>query len=140
MNRYLQIFGWTSFGLASGLVLVLAAAFLYLNPQVPDAATFRDVKLRAPLRIYSADNKLIQEFGERLIPITYEEIPPLFIRALLDTEDKRFFEHSGIDLITVGIHQDGSQHNHHAAGQKYLWRNRGSIYSEIQRDAAGSEN
>lgn len=99
----------------SGLVLVLAAAFLYLNPQVPDASTFKDVKLRAPLRIYSADNKLIQEFGERLLPITFEEIPPAFISALLDTEDKRFFEHSGIDLITV------------ANATWQLVRNKGSI-------------
>tara|TARA_R110002072_G_scaffold104099_1_gene228397 strand:- start:10197 stop:12563 length:2367 start_codon:yes stop_codon:yes gene_type:complete len=101
MNRFLHAIGWTTFGLTSGLVLVLAAAFLYLNPQVPDASTFKNVKLRAPLRIYSADDKLIQEFGERLLPITFEEIPPLFIKALLDTEDKRFFEHSGIDVITV---------------------------------------
>jgi len=99
----------------SGLLLVLAAAFLYLNPQLPDASTFKDVKLRAPLRIYSADNKLIQEFGERLLPITFEEIPPAFISALLDTEDKRFFEHSGIDLITV------------ANATWQLIRNKGSI-------------
>jgi penicillin-binding protein 1A len=108
---------WAVFGLSSGIVLVLTAAFLYLNPQVPDAASFKDVKLRAPLQIYSADDKLIQEFGERLTPIKYEEIPPLFVHALLDTEDKRFFEHSGIDLITVG----------NAAWQ--LIRNKGSIKS-----------
>ncbi len=106
---------WTIIGALSGIVLVLSAAFLYLNPQIPDAATFKGVKLRAPLRIYSADNKLIQEFGERLTPVTYDQIPPLFIRALLDTEDKRFFEHSGIDIITVA----------NAAWQ--LIRNKGSI-------------
>ncbi|MEZ5561002.1 MAG: transglycosylase domain-containing protein [Pseudomonadales bacterium] len=42
------------------------------------------------------------EFGERrLIPITLDQVPPLFVRALLDTEDKRFYEHSGVDLITL---------------------------------------
>lgn len=101
LTRTIHGLGWTILGLGSAMTLVLAAAFLYLNPQVPDAATFKNVKLRAPLRIYSADDKLIQEFGQRLTPITYEQIPPLFISALLDTEDKRFFEHSGIDLITV---------------------------------------
>ena len=106
---------WTTFGTISAVLLVLAAAFLYLNPQVPDAASFKNVKLRAPLRIYTADEKLIQEFGERLTPITYEQIPASFINALLDTEDKRFFEHSGIDLITV----------FNAAWQ--LVRNKGSI-------------
>ncbi|HKI73539.1 MAG TPA: transglycosylase domain-containing protein, partial [Pseudomonadales bacterium] len=79
----------------------MSAAFLYLNPQIPEASSFKNIKLRAPLRIYTADDKLIQEFGERLTPITYDQIPPLFIHALLDTEDKRFFEHSGIDVITV---------------------------------------
>ena len=115
MRKFLSFTLWSIFGLCSGLTLVLAAAFLYLNPQVPDAASFRDVKLRAPLRIYSADDKLIQEFGERLIPITFEDIPETFINALLDTEDKRFFEHSGIDLITV------------ANASWQLIRNKGSI-------------
>jgi penicillin-binding protein 1A len=72
--------------LCCGAVLILAAAYLYLNPQIPDASTFKNVKLRAPLSIFSADEKLIQEFGERLVPVTFDEIPPLFIRALLDTE------------------------------------------------------
>jgi penicillin-binding protein 1A len=108
---------WSMAAIISGTVLLLSAAFLYLNPQIPDAATFKDVKIRAPMRIYSADQKLIQEFGERLTPIQYEDIPPLFVRALLDTEDKRFFEHSGIDLITL------------ANATWLLIRNQGSIRS-----------
>ena len=86
--------------LSSG-TLLLSAVFLYLNPQIPETATFSQVTLRAPLRIYSADGLLIQEFGERLTPIAYEDIPPRFIQALLDTEDKRFFEHRGIDFVTL---------------------------------------
>ncbi|MBV1879250.1 MAG: PBP1A family penicillin-binding protein [Pseudomonadales bacterium] len=106
---------WTAIGVISSIMLVLSAAFLYLNPQVPEASSFKNVKLRAPLRIYTADNKLIQEFGERLTPVTYQQIPQTFVNALLDTEDKRFFKHNGIDLITVG----------NAAWQ--LIRNKGSI-------------
>jgi len=101
MKQLLSFLIWSTLAITSGSVLLLAAAFLYLNPQVPEIEEFRNVKIRAPLRIYSADDKLIQEFGERLIPVTYEEIPPSFIQALLNTEDKRFFEHSGIDLITL---------------------------------------
>jgi penicillin-binding protein 1A len=98
-----------------GTGLVLSGMYLYLNPQIPDAAQFKNVKFKAPLRIYSADNKLIQEFGERLTPVVYEEIPPLFIKALLDTEDKRYFEHNGVDLITL------------ANASWQLIRNKGSI-------------
>ncbi len=108
---------WSLLALVSGSTLVLASAYLYLNPQIPDTRTFTDVQLRAPLRIYTADDKLIQEFGERLIPIRFDEIPERFIQALLNTEDKRFFEHSGIDLITLG----------NATWQ--LVRNRGAINS-----------
>ena len=87
--------------LASLLSMLLSGVFLYLDPTIPEIETFSKVSIKAPLKIYSDDNFLIQEFGERLSPITFDEIPPLFIRALLDTEDKRFFEHKGIDLITL---------------------------------------
>lgn len=99
--RILHFIFWSSLAAVCGPVLILAAAFLYLNPQVPAVETLTEVKLRAPLRIFTADNKLIQEYGERLTPVTYEEIPENFKNALLNTEDKRFFEHSGIDLITL---------------------------------------
>ena len=86
---------------ASAGVMGLASAYLYLNPQIPAISEFTEVALKAPLKIVSRDGKLIQEYGERLIPIEYQDIPQDFINALLNTEDKRFFEHSGIDLITV---------------------------------------
>jgi len=84
-----------------GTVLILTSTFLYLNPQIPAAESFLQVELKAPLGVYSADGKLIQEFGERLTPIEYGDIPSTFINALLDTEDKRFFEHSGVDVVTL---------------------------------------
>ena len=87
--------------LASLLSMLLSGVFLYLNPSIPEIETFSRVSIKAPLKIYSDDDLLIQEFGERLSPITFDEIPPLFIKALLDTEDKRFFEHKGIDLVTL---------------------------------------
>ena len=96
-----KILGLLSLAAICSLSMSLSAAFLYLNPQIPEVRSFTDVTLKAPLGVYSADNKLIEEFGERLTPISYDEIPPLFRHALLNTEDKRFFEHSGIDLITL---------------------------------------
>lgn len=83
-------------------VLSLAGVYLYLDPQVPKAESYRHVNLETPLRVYTADERLIAEFGERrLIPITLDEVPEYFIRALLDTEDKRFYQHQGIDFISL---------------------------------------
>ena len=54
------------------------------------------------MRVFTAEGALMAEFGERRrIPIAFEQVPPQFINALLDTEDKRFFEHSGIDFISL---------------------------------------
>jgi penicillin-binding protein 1A len=93
---------WLALSGLCAAVLSLAGAYLYLDPQVPKAETYRHVRLETPLRVYTADEQLIAEFGERrVIPVALPDVPDLFIRALLDTEDKRFYEHSGVDLWTL---------------------------------------
>lgn len=93
---------WLALAGLCAAVLSLAGIYLYLDPQVPKAETYRHVRLETPLRVYTADEQLIAEFGERrLIPVSLDQVPDLFIRALLDTEDKRFYEHSGVDFWTL---------------------------------------
>ena len=83
----------------AGSGMLMMAIYLYLAPTLPDTEELKDVELQTPLRVYSADGKLISEFGEkRRTPLTYAEIPPQFINALLASEDDGFFEHHGIDL------------------------------------------
>ncbi len=90
---------WTG---VCGAVLSLAGVFLYLNPQIPSAETYRHVRLETPLRIFADGGELMAEFGERrVIPIKFADIPPLFVHALVDTEDKRFYSHGGIDFISL---------------------------------------
>ncbi len=80
-------------------VIGIGGVYFYFAPQLPDVQTLRDVRLQTPLRIYSADLKLISEFGEkRRTPISYNDIPPTFVHAILAAEDSRFFEHPGIDI------------------------------------------
>ena len=79
--------------------MVIMAIYLYLVPNLPDTEALRDIELQTPLRVYASDGLLISEFGEkRRNPISYADTPPLFIQALLASEDDGFFEHSGIDL------------------------------------------
>lgn len=71
--------------------------------QLPDVESLKTVQLQVPLRIYTKDGKLIQEYGEkRRVPLDYEEIPPTLVHALLATEDQRFFDHPGVDILGLG--------------------------------------
>ncbi|MCA6126406.1 MAG: penicillin-binding protein 1A [Thalassolituus sp.] len=90
---------WLVLSSAAGCGMVIMAIYLYLVPNLPDTEALRDIELQTPLRVYASDGLLISEFGEkRRNPISYADTPPLFIQALLASEDDGFFEHSGIDL------------------------------------------
>lgn len=94
---------WSLLSLLIMGILIIGALLLYLEAQLPDAKTLEQVQLQQPMRIYSADAKLIAQFGaERRTPISYANIPKQLINAVLATEDARFFEHSGIDMIGLG--------------------------------------
>ena len=77
-----------------------------MNPQTSEAS-----------EIYSADGKLIGKyFNENRTPVQYEEVNPDFFKALVDTEDERFYKHLGIDPIGLfGAVKDAVLH-HDARG------------------------
>lgn len=101
-RRVLGTIMWLGVTTLCGAVLSLAGLYLYLDPQIPSARSYRNVELETPLRVYARDGALIAEYGERrLIPVTLNDVPAHFVNAVLNTEDKRFFEHSGIDFISL---------------------------------------
>ncbi|NMM26306.1 MAG: penicillin-binding protein 1A [Glaciimonas sp.] len=99
-------------GLAMGLVLIgvlvlgIAIALAYPNLPALDALTVYRPKM--PLRIFSADNVLIGEFGEeRRSMVRIKDIPDVMKKAVLAIEDDRFYEHGGVDyqgIIRAAIH------------------------------------
>ncbi|MGA7801470.1 MAG: penicillin-binding protein 1A [Gammaproteobacteria bacterium] len=88
-------------------MLAFGAAYLYIEPQLPNIERLKDVRLQVPLRVYTSDGLLMAEYGEkRRIPVAYEDIPALQIKAFLAAEDDRFFQHPGVDyqgLIRAAI-------------------------------------
>jgi len=80
-----------------GILSVLSLTW-FIVPGLPDIETLKDVRMQVPLRVYSADQSLIAEFGEqRRIPVSSEEIPEQMVQAILAAEDDRFYEHPGVD-------------------------------------------
>ncbi|NOQ77550.1 MAG: PBP1A family penicillin-binding protein [Methylococcaceae bacterium] len=93
--RKLLSFALLSFSL---LIIAIAAIYYFLSPKLPDTHVLKETQFQVPLRIFSAESKLIAEFGEkRRIPLSYKDIPPHLVQAILSSEDDRFFEHPGVD-------------------------------------------
>ncbi len=79
-------------------VITITSAYFYLKPQLPEIDVLKDVQLQVPLRVYSADNKLLAEFGEKKRePVKYQDIPEQLIQAVISAEDENFFHHPGVD-------------------------------------------
>ena len=95
--------GFIFFILAAIVLVVAGVAVWFLMaivPNVPSIDAVTDYKPKIPLRIYTADNQLIGEFGEEhrdFVPIA--QIPPMMKKAVLAIEDARFYEHKGIDWM-----------------------------------------
>lgn len=72
--------------------------FLWLFGKSPSMSTIKNKRPAEASIIYSADGKTIGKFfSENRTPVTYEEVNPVFWKALIDTEDERFYSHHGID-------------------------------------------
>ena len=78
----------------------LAAILIY--PNLPSLDRLTDYRPKVPMRVYTADNSLIAEFGEqRRIVVSLANIPHYVPQAILAAEDERFYQHGGVD--TLGI-------------------------------------
>ncbi|KAA0915008.1 penicillin-binding protein 1A [Psychrobacter sp. ANT_WB68] len=95
--------------LALALILALAVPIgfygmaMYLSPTLPSIQEIKTANLEMPLQIYSSDDKLIGQYGNRLsLPVTFEEIPKGLTDAFLAAEDASFFQHSGISIKGLG--------------------------------------
>jgi penicillin-binding protein 1A len=85
-----------------GAVAGVVGAYYYVQPSLQSAETIRDIPLQVPMRIFSRDGYLISEIGSRRrIPVTYDEIPEHVVLAFVAAEDRRFFEHPGVDYRGV---------------------------------------
>eukprot|EP01030_Chromulinospumella_sphaerica_P015840 gene15840-15655_t len=102
LTRRNAIRGFIAIGVA-GLIaggLLIAYLLLVVAPNLPSLDAVTDYRPKIPLRIYTADNALIGEFGEEhrdFIPI--KDMPEMMKKSVLAIEDKRFYEHNGIDWV-----------------------------------------
>src|SRR3954464_10013981 len=82
--------------------LVLAIGLVVSYPNLPEIGSLTDYRPKLPMRIFSNDGVLLGEFGEErrnFLPIS--QIPKVMQDAVLAAEDSRFYQHSGVNYISV---------------------------------------
>ncbi|WP_239384397.1 penicillin-binding protein 1A, partial [Delftia tsuruhatensis] len=83
---------------AAALPLLFALYVLLLIPFTPGIRDIRKAKLEQPAQVMSADGRQIALFKRSNRQwVKLDEISPSVIKALIATEDHRFYEHHGMD-------------------------------------------
>ena len=74
------------------------AALGYLGP-MPPLEQLENPKTNLATQIISFDGKVLGKFyfKDNRTPITFDELPQNIVKALVATEDERYYDHSGID-------------------------------------------
>lgn len=116
-----RLFKWLFYAILAFFGTFLVACYFFLlelDKELPDIGQLQHVQYQTPLDIYSQDNLLIAQFGEkRRIPLSLDKIPKQQINAFLAAEDDRFYNHIGVDfkglmrasaqLVTTGKKRQG---------------------------------
>ncbi len=85
------------------LVIFLSLVYIGLFGRIPTTEELKNVKNNSATEVYSTDKELIGKFYiENRRSIDNQSISPHVKNALVATEDSRFFEHKGLDYISLG--------------------------------------
>ena len=87
------------------VILAFVAIWFGMIGYMPDIEDLQNPINRFATQVYSADGKVLGTWNlnkENRIVIPYKKMSPYLIKALVATEDERFYEHSGIDFRALG--------------------------------------
>ncbi|RYY09373.1 MAG: penicillin-binding protein, partial [Cytophagaceae bacterium] len=105
-TRRLVRVAWTVFFLVVGVVLayplLVKNNFLFLFGKSPSLEELENPKVEQASEVYTADGVLLgRYFRENRSPVPLSQMSPWLTKALIATEDVRYYEHSGIDAPSL---------------------------------------
>ncbi len=84
------------------VLLVTTGYLVYLSQSLPSLEELENPKIEEATKIYSDDGVLIDKFFlKNRTKVTFEDIPRDMINALVATEDRKFFDHWGVDVQRI---------------------------------------
>lgn len=93
-RRWVRIFGYLA---AIGLAAV-AGLWFAVSRDLPSVEKLRAYEPSLPTNVRDRDGQPLQSYARlRRVELSYDEYPPLLVKAFLAAEDRTFFEHSGVD-------------------------------------------
>ena len=98
------LWGLLVLGFVTGAVAFTAIWFGWIG-YMPPLEDLQNPISRFATQIYSSDGKVIGTWNlnrENRICVSYSNLSPHLVQALIATEDERFYDHSGIDFIALG--------------------------------------
>jgi penicillin-binding protein 1A len=102
LKRWLVYLVSVSLGLAAIGALLGAFVLALLWPTLPPLTALTDYQPKIPLRVVSIEGDLLGEFGEeRRAIVTIREVPDVMKEAILAAEDERFYQHGGVDYLSI---------------------------------------
>ncbi len=82
------------------LGVIWAALFLLLAPEMPNTAELWQVKKSPGITVLAADGGVLEQRGAfNGVLIDVSQMPPDLPHAVIATEDRRFYQHFGLDII-----------------------------------------
>lgn len=86
----------------SGFIL-LTLFLLYIAFTIPSFQELENPTKNLATEIYANDQAVLGRWWiENRVPVSYNQLNPNLVKALISTEDERFFSHSGIDFKAIG--------------------------------------
>jgi len=98
----IRVLLWSTLIIGFVAAIGIVIAYYTISKSLPRITSLRDYHPPVITTVYSDDNRKIAEFyKERRIVVPLAEIPDLLVEAFIAAEDDRFYEHQGVDLISI---------------------------------------
>lgn len=83
-------------------IIILIMILAYYAKNLPDISEMAAKDIKPQITIRGTDNIVLAKYGDlHGKSLTYSQLPLNLIHAVIAVEDRRFFEHSGIDILGI---------------------------------------